>query len=455
MIKENLDTVWKAVLGELEVDLGKANFGLYFKNSELLSLENGVGKIGFPNQAISRAADQRYYVLIQEALQKAAKISPLSLVFEVVEKPAVAETDLGPLFETPKVDKEAVSLAAKRAGLRVDYTLEEFCVSTSNQLAFAAAQAVAQKPGQNYNPLFLWGGVGVGKTHLMQAIGHELLRKNSNARVVYASGETFTNEIIAGIRRQNTADFKEKYRSAEALLIDDVQFLSGKDTAQEEFFYTFNAIQQHEGQIIMTCDRKPADIKDLTDRLRSRFEGGLVADISTPDSELKTTICILKAKKRGVELSTIIAAYIADNVNNIRSLDGAVQSVVSTSQTTKQEITLEFVAKVLKFPIKNDSPESKIDARRVLDEICSFYTVPIKSIKSHQRDRPIARPRQILMYFLRKHTTMTLDEVADFLGGRDHTTILHGVKNIETLIARDASLKNDVDKISQKMGLVL
>ncbi len=454
--QKDLTSLWKSTLGELEVELGKSNFGLYFKNSQLLSLQDGVAKIGFLNKAVSIQAGQRYYTIIQNALQKIANSDKLSLLFDVIDQPATSnqqpDASLGPLFEAPKQDREAIALAIKHTGLRSDFVLEEFCVSTSNQLAFAAAQAVIKSPGTNYNPLFIWGGVGVGKTHLMQAIGHEILRQNSRAKVIYASSEQFTNEIIAGIRRQNTHDFKEKYRSADALLIDDIQFLSGKDTAQEEFFYTFNAIQQREGQIVMTSDRKPSDINDLADRLRSRFEGGLVADISTPDSELKTTICILKAKKRGIELSTTIASYISSNVDNIRSLDGAVQLILSKATNQNQEITISLVAEVLKLPtINNPANAGHLDPRTALNAICAYYELPMKLIKSDKRDRPISEPRQILMYLLKKNTRMTYMEIASFLDREDHTTIIHGVKKIESLLITNPRIKKEVDEIQAKL----
>lgn len=449
---ENLEKIWQSVLGELEVELGKSNFGLYFKNSQLLSLENSVAKLGFSNPAVGKQADQRYYTVVQTALQKAAKIEKLSLVFETIQgkQPATGNQNIGPLFEAPKQDREAIAFAIKHAGLRRDFVLEEFCVSTSNQLAFAAAQAVIKSPGKNYNPLFIWGGVGVGKTHLMQAIGHELLRQNPRLKVIYASGEQFTNEIIAGIRRQNTADFKEKYRSADALLIDDIQFLSGKDTAQEEFFHTFNAIQQREGQIVMTSDRKPADIKDLADRLRSRFEGGLVADISTPDSELKTAICILKARKRGIELSTSTAESLVNSVDNIRSLEGALQRVTSEAEVKKTPITEEFVAAVLKLPVPGDQPPiTKIDGRQILDLVCHYYNLPMKLLKSEKRDKPISEPRQILMYLLKINTRMTYMEIASFLNRADHTTIIHGVKKITGLLATNERITKEIKELQQ------
>lgn len=451
----DLENIWKQTLGELEVELGKSQFRLHFQNSKLLSLENGIAKISFPNKGVSDQVNIRYYTLVQNALQKASGIEKLSLVFEIVARPAqtdLPEEALGPLF---KDNKEDLSDAIKKSGLRSDFTLDEFCVSTSNQLAFAAAQAVIKDPGKNYNPFFIWGGVGIGKTHLMQAIGIEILRKNPHAKVIYASCEQFTNEIIQGIRSKNTHDFKEKYRSADALLIDDIQFLSKKDTAQEEFFHTFNTIQQRDGQIVMTSDTKPSDIKDLADRLRSRFEGGLVADIGAPDSELKTAICQLKASKRGVELSTTVASYISNNVDNIRSLDGAIKLVLSRASAEHKDITTEFVAEVLKKPLPDTNPtDQRLDSRLVLDEVTNYYGLTIKQIKGDKRDRPIAEPRQILMYLLRKHTTMTLDEIAAFLGGRDHSTIIHGEKKIDLMLQTSDKIKKDVSDLESRLGVV-
>lgn len=457
-MSEELGQIWKKVLGELEVELGKSSFGLYFKNSQLLELDKGVAKLGFSNKIMADQVNARYYSILQTTLQKIAKIEKVSLVFEIApiaesgKRIAESIEEAGPLFEKPKEDKEAIGQAVKKAGLRTDFSLEEFCVSTSNQLAFAAAQSVIKNPGKNYNPLFLWGGVGVGKTHLMQAIGHEILRVNSNARVVYASGEQFTNEIILAIRRQNTAEIKEKYRFADALLIDDVQFLSGKDTAQEEFFHTFNAVQQHAGQIVMTSDRKPSDISDLTDRLRSRFEGGLVADISTPDSELKTAICLLKFNKRGIDISNSVASLIAGSVDNIRTLEGALQRLMQEVEVKKIPLTEDLVSKVLKVSIdENLNRTVKVDNRKILDSVCEFYGLPIKLIKGDKRDRGIARPRQVLMYLLKNNTGMTLVEIADFLGGRDHTTIMHGVRKIEQLVVSDERIKNEVDNLWKKI----
>ncbi len=454
----SLEAIWKTVLSALEVDLGKSNFNLFFKNSHLLSLENGVAKIGFPNKAVSLQTSQRYYSLIQLALEKAAQTEKLSLLFEVIDRPtpASASPDTespGPLFASPKADESEIREAIRRARLRPDFSLDEFCVSTSNQLAFAAAQAVARDPGQNYNPFFIWGGVGIGKTHLMQGIGHEILRKNPKSRIIYAACEEFTNEIIEGIRSRNTHAFKEKYRSANALLIDDIQFLSGKDTAQEEFFYTFNAVQQAGGQVVMTSDRKPSDIKDLADRLRSRFEGGLVADISTPDHELKTAICLLKAKKRGVELPETIASVVASNVDNIRTLEGTLQRVLSEAELKKLPISEALVAEILKLTPPEGSLPARIDGRFILDTVCEYYGLPIKLIKGEKRDKLIALPRQVLMWLLKAHTSMTLMEIADFLGGRDHTTVIHGIRKIDSLRTTDTRLQSELSSLQKKLTL--
>lgn len=450
-----LEKIWKATLNEMEVDLGKNNLGLYFKNTRLLFLENKVAKIGFRNLGVATQTGARYYSFVQTTLQKITHLSPLSLVFEADPEMAKKEEEVretGPLFAVPLADKEELKEAIKHSHLRPDFTFEEFCVSTSNQLAFAAATATAANPGKSYNPLFLWGGVGIGKTHLMQAVGHEILRKNSRAKVIYAPGEQFTNEIIAGIRSKNTADFKNKYRSAHALLIDDIQFLSGKDTAQEEFFHTFNAVFQNDGQIVMTSDRKPADISDLADRLRSRFEGGMVADISTPDSELKTAICVLKARKRGVELSNTLAFTIANSVDNIRSLEGKLQQIIITAQTRKTVITSELVAEVLKIPLA--PTENRPDARMIMDKVCAYYNLPMKLIKGEKRDKPIALPRQILMYLLKSKTNLTYEEIAANIGGRDHTTIIHGVNKIAGLLETDLRLKAEVDKIVDSLTVL-
>lgn len=443
-----LEKIWKATLNELEVELGKNNFGLYLKNSALISLENEIAKIGFPNKGVATQTNARYYSLIQNALQKNAKTEKLSLVFEVVTDLAPkkeVEEEIGPLFSQPKEEAAGLLERVKRSHLRPDFTFEDFCVSTSNQLAFAAATAVAKTPGKNYNPFFIWGGVGVGKTHLMQAVGHEILRSKPNARIVYAPGEQFTNEIIEGIRNKNTKDFKDKYRKADALLIDDIQFLSGKDTAQEEFFHTFNAIQQNEGQIVMTSDRKPSDIPDLADRLKSRFEGGMVADISTPDSELKTAICQLKAKKRGLTISNEIAFVITNNVDNIRSLEGALQKIAIYLQNNSQELTADMVIKLLALPETSiQRPVSRLDARTVLEQVCAYYDLPMKLIKGEKRDKPIVTARQILMYLLHKDAHMTYEDVADFIGGRDHTTIMHGFKKIEFLLLNDQQIQKEI-----------
>ncbi len=461
---DELSKIWHIVLGELEVELGKSNFSLYLKNSALLALSDGIATIGFPSKITGDQASSRYYALIQNTLQKISKVSPLSLIFEVDSSLGTKNQhpdnsdSFGPIFSLPKDDSTAYTEAVKRSRLRQDFSFDEFCVSTSNQLAFAAAQSVGKNPGKNYNPLFLWGGVGVGKTHLMQAIGHEILRKNPRARVVYAPGEQFTNEIIEGIRTKNTREFKEKYRSADALLIDDIQFLSGKDTAQEEFFHTFNALQQNEKQVVLTSDRKPVDIKFIEDRLRSRFEGGLVADISTPDSELKTAICISKAHKRGIELSSTLAAAITNNVDNIRSLEGTLQRVVTESEIRNTPITEDLIVRVLGLPENlsqgNGGVGNRLDSRLVLDTVCAFYNLPIKLIKGEKRDKPIAQPRQIIMYLLKKNTGMTLEEIADFLGGRDHTTIMHGVKRVEGLLQNNDRIRGEISQLENRLHLL-
>ncbi len=456
----DLQSLWHSILNELEVEMGKQQFALYFKNCQLLSFDDGIAKIGFANQFMLNQASGRYYALIQKVLQKHSSVDHISLLFEVDKQATNTQTsveeDLGPLFPRESEVREEFTDAVHRARLRPDFSFEDFCVSTSNQLAFAAAQAIGGSPGKSYNPFFIWGGVGVGKTHLMQAIGQEILRKNSRAKIVYAPGEQFTNEIIASIRSKTTHEFRAKYRSADALLIDDVQFIAGKEGTQEEFFHTFNEIQQHQGQIVLTSDRKPSEIKDLADRLKSRFEGGLVTDISTPDNELKTAVCLSKFKKRGVELSTSLAEVIASNVDNIRSLDGAIQQVIHASEFQKKPITEELIAKVLGVHQTGGFQSqgiNKPDSRTILDAVCEYYGLPMKLLKSDKRDKPIAEPRQITMFLLKKHTSLTYEEIAAFLNRKDHTTIMHGCEKIEILSESNAKIKNDLEKLHARLGL--
>ncbi|MBI4004940.1 chromosomal replication initiator protein DnaA [Candidatus Roizmanbacteria bacterium] len=334
-----------------------------------------------------------------------------------------------------------------RAGIHVKYRFDNFAVSSTNQVAYAAAQAVSRAVGSAYNPLFLYGGVGVGKTHLAQAVARYILEQDPAKKVFFCPGDQFTNEIIEAIRERTTPKFRRKYRLLHVILVDDIQFIAGKQTVQEEFFHTFNAVVSSGGQIILTSDRPPVEIKNLEDRLRSRFSGGLIVDLQPPDFELRTAILLIKAKEKGVEIDMEAAKVIAQETIDARVLEGTLLSIYAKTLGVKDRIDLEvvdsyFQDKVKKF-IKKTTPHDIIKA------VCSYYNVKQSHIKSPLRSEEIVLPRQIIMYLLRTELEMKLEDIAYLLKRKDHTTIMHGCEKIVGLLMKNPLLKQEVDKITQ------
>ena len=318
-------------------------------------------------------------------------------------------------------------------------------------MAYAAAQSVANSPGRAYNPLFLYGGVGVGKTHLMQSVAVEILKKDNTVRVVFCSGEEFTNEIINAIRLKNTYRFKDKYRNARLLLIDDIQFIAGKNAVQEEFFYTFDAIQKRGAQIILTSDKPPSEISKLEDRLRSRFEGGLLIDIQQPDFELRTAIVLIKARLRGINLPMNVAQELATQVSDGRRLEGTLVRLFSESEVRKEAITVELVSRLFGKSIKPKPWGFSFSPQSIMNAVSRYYGIKLSLLKSTTRVKPVSLPRQILMYLLRTEMNLSLNDIGSLLGGRDHTTIIHGVDKISKLVEVDEKTKQDVFKIKQRI----
>lgn len=444
--------VWQGVLAEIEVTVSRGVFVAFFSQADLVSLEKNVATISCPNTYISTILEERYYSLLKTTLEKHLKKERISLVFSGGIKPARkdgGENDFGPLFNNKEEEQDLITNSPKPDGLRGDFTFETFAVSSSNQLAFAAAEAVSRQPGKAYNPFFVWGGVGVGKTHLMQAVGWEVWKKTPAIKIIYCSGEDFTNEIVEAIRTKRTAGFKSRYRSAEVLLIDDVQFIAGKETVQEEFFHTFNAIHRGGGQIILTSDRPPSDISKLEDRLRSRFEGGMIADIAPPDFELRSAILLIKAKAKGKELPIDVAKILAANITDNRKMEGALIKLLATADLKKLPITKDLALEILGERSKTE--HKRATAEGAMSAVCGYFDLKPTLIKGGKRDRPIARPRQILMYILRTELNLPYVEIGDILGGRDHSTIIHGEKKISRMVVESTSLREDVEKIKEKL----
>jgi len=425
-------------------------------SSKEVDPQRQIMEIGCPSSFISNTIENRYYALIKNALDQITK-KKNDLVFVVKEKPFLKEKGKfltkGTLFEIPgkETEDEEFQEALKRVGLRPDFNFETFAVSPTNQMAHAAAMAVSQSLGKAYNPLFLYGGVGVGKTHLMQAIANTVLKKNRRTKIIYCMGEEFTNEIVNAIREKTTKEFKEKYRSARLLMVDDIQFIAGKTAVQEEFFHTFNAIWRVGGQIVLTSDRRPEEISKLEDRLRSRFEGGLIIDIQAPDFELRTAILLIKAQQKNIKLPMDIAQLIASNITSTRKLEGFLIRLMTEIETKKEPLTPELVEALLGQVNEMIAPQKLVKPKEVLSVIANFFNLRLAEITGPQRDKKIVLPRQIAMYLLRNDLKTSLMDIGRFLGDRDHTTVMHGVQKITQLLPSSEDLRVNIMGIRKKL----
>jgi chromosomal replication initiator protein len=448
------DLIWKSALAELELSVSKATFHTHFAGTKLVSIINGVATIGVPNPMIRTMVESRYYSLVKSVLDHHTK-SSVSVVFSVLTKSLTAQQGgAGPLFEMAS-NPSRVGTAARQLHIKTDLNFETFAVSSTNQIAYAAATAVSKNPGSAYNPLFFYGGVGVGKTHLMHAIANAILARKQNAKIVYCMGEEFLNEIIEAIQTKSSRQFKLKYRGAELLLVDDVQFIAGKQTAQEEFFHTFNAVHREGGQIVLTSDRPPEEISRLEDRLRSRFEGGLIVDIGQPDFELRAAIVNIKAKSLNLDIGPEAVSVIAANATDARAIEGLLRRLSTELLTGKKEITPELVGSVIRKKLTpgpgQAAPKKKVSLQEILETVSSYYNLKPSTIKGPKRDRPIVRPRQIIMYLCKTELEQTLDDIGGLLGGRDHTTIMHGVDTITQELSSNQRLREDIAGIKQRL----
>ena len=449
--------VWSSVLSELELSLSPGNFSTWVSPLRVVNLTSGQEKelltIGCPSVFHKNYVADRFLGQIQQVAQKTLnKACEIELTIVQTKKEPAATAD--DLFSTDpsQLMAEAYSDAIAKAGLNLNLTFKNFAVSTSNEVAHAAARTAAKNPGQTYQLVFIYGGVGVGKTHLMQAVGHEILAHFPDSNLVYCTGEEFTNEIIEAIRNKTTPVFRQKYRKTRTLLLDDVQFIGGKNTVQEEFFHTFNAVIKEGGQVVLTSDRLPSDIEGLEDRLRSRFEGGLTVDIQQPGFELRTAILLIKAAQRRIELPMRVAQVIAANVESTRKLEGVLLRLSGELLTRKEPLTEELALALLnKINGEVTSPKQQLTVQKVLSRVAEHFQVKVIDLKGDRRLRSVALPRQISMYLLRKELSLPLEEVGRVLGGRDHTTIMHGEDKITKALAVSENLRLDVTTIRQQL----
>ncbi|MEK7163680.1 MAG: chromosomal replication initiator protein DnaA [Patescibacteria group bacterium] len=448
--------LWSAVLENFKLSVSEGNFNTYFKSTQLLNTSGAGGRlvceVGINNALIKDILDRRYYgQIIAELERLTGNKCELSFVIRSQELGASNKTVKAlPLFE----EKNNInSDVYKKTGLRPDFTFDNYAVSGSNQMAFAAATAVAKNPGTSYNPLFIYGGVGVGKTHLMQGIGNVLLGRGENAQLFCAS-EEFTNELVEAIRTKSTNNVRAKYRRVKLLMIDDVQFIAGKPTVQEEFFHTFNAIQKAGGQIVMTSDKPPQEILKLEDRLKSRFGAGMIVDVGAPDFELRSAILLIKAKNRGMELDPEISQLAAEHIEGIRELEGFLMQLKSKTEVSGLlKPNLEIASEILKLHHAKVRNNHVITPHEIINTVGEFFNVGVQQIKGDRRSAHIVRPRQILMYLLRFDAKLPTEEIGRLLGGRDHTTVMHGSEKMQLLLDTDTKLQSDIHTLKIRLGI--
>ena len=453
--------VWRAALGELQVSLSPANYETWVRDTQLIDVDDQKFKIAVPNGFAKDWLETRYRSLISQTL---ARIVGYSVQVEFVVgatgtegAPDDAPDGAEQLAPSPRIGTTAqVRLEPTRVGgeggtsnINPRYTFNNFIVGSANRLAHAASLSVAERPGHAYNPLFLYGGVGLGKTHLMHAIGNQVAAKFPRKRVVYATSEKFTNEFITSIQQGKIDDFRARYRRIDLLLIDDIQFIADKERTQEEFFHTFNAIHEDGKQIVLSSDRPPKAILTLEERLRSRFEWGLIADLTAPDLETRIAILRAKAEEGAVPITSDVIEFIARKVvSNIRELEGALNRIVAYASMGAMPISIELAQAVLSNVLYNPK-KRQVTPERIARAVSEYYSVPMDVLQGQKRDKAIVMPRQIAMFLMREETDVSLLRIGAELGGRDHSTVLHACDKINRESAVNDELRREIAAVRE------
>lgn len=458
------DKLWQTVLGDIEISLSRGNYLTWFKNTQLLKREHDLFVVGVPNVFIKQQLEKKYNELVLETLVKNGAANPdvqykiQSIVRrsepdEIISTPYARPTATPTTDKTPQLiptGKSANTLAhAYRLGINEKYTFDSFVVGSGNELAYAACQAVAANPGTKYNPLFLYGGVGIGKTHLIQAVGNEVVANNPEARVVYVSTEQFVQEFVDALRYKKNTDFADYYRGADVLIVDDVQFLAGKEKIQEEFFHTFNALHQANKQIIISSDKPPREIPTLEERLRSRFVWGMSIDMQNPDFETRCAILQIKSEINHAPLPRDVIDYLATNIQtNIRELEGALNQLLAFCEMRGLEPNLAIVTGLLG---SSKTRPKHLSARQIIERCARHYQVSVEDMLGPKRDKDIVVPRQIAMYMLRSELHLSFPKIARELGRKDHTTAIHSVEKIEKESKLDVEVRSALAEIKERL----
>lgn len=439
-----MDELWERALEELREQLGKQNFETWVKPIRVREKSREEIGLEVPNKFFRDWLVEHFLPQIQETL---TALSHQTLKVSVIVNPQL-QTRAAP-------EKRAEGERHKPRqinNLILRYNFETFVVGASNQFAHAASLAVANQPGEHYNPLFIYGGVGLGKTHLVNAIGHRIAERRPGLKVFYLSSESFMNELIASLRRDKMDEFKNRFRNIDTLILDDVQFIAGKERTQEEFFHTFNSLYESHRQIVITSDKFPKEIPDLEDRLRNRFEWGLIADIQPPDMETRVAILQKKAEVEGLMLPHEVAIFLASHIDsNVRELEGSLTRLGAFASLTKAEVTVDLAKEVLQNTLKGAQREVTIE--NIQKTICDYFNIKLGDLKAKRRTKNIAVPRQVAMYLCRKHTSTSFPIIGYKFGGRDHSTVIHASKTIEKKIKEDPYIQATVEKLEKNLNV--
>lgn len=436
--------IWEAVLELIKSEVTEVSYNTWLKTLTPISVEGNVFTIAAPNDFTKQILQDRYLILINNALNQI-----LDDKFDL--RITCSNEDLEAYRKNPKKEDISMSNDKLKSMLNPKYTFDSFVIGNSNRFAHAASLAVAEAPAMAYNPLFIYGGVGLGKTHLMHAIGHYISSQNANSKIMYVSSEKFTNELINSIRDDKNSEFRNKYRGIDVLLIDDIQFIAGKERTQEEFFHTFNALHEANKQIIISSDRPPKEIPTLEERLVSRFEWGLIADIQPPDLETRIAILRKKAEQENLKIENEVMSYIATKIKaNIRELEGALIRVVAYSSLTNKEISIDLAEEALKSIISDSKPK-EVNINTIKEYVGEEFGIKKEDFSSKKRTQNIAFPRQVAMYLSRELTDLSLPKIGEAFGGRDHTTVIHAYGKISEDLSNKPDLKKRIEDLKKKI----
>lgn len=438
---KNINDLWARALQYMKAQLSDVSFDTWIRAIQPLLLNDNEIVLSVPNEFTKNILQSRYIETIAGSLKEVTGV-PIHVKF-ILENEAEAYLE--------SINSRNADNTQTYSILNPKYTFDTFVVGNSNRFAHAACLAVAEAPAKAYNPLFIYGGVGLGKTHLMHAIGHYILARNPKAKVLYVTSEKFTNELINSIRDDKNVEFRNRYRNIDVLLIDDIQFIAGKERTQEEFFHTFNALHEANKQIIISSDRPPKEIPTLEDRLRSRFEWGLIADIQPPDLETRVAILKKKAELENIEIDDEILLFIAKRIeSNIRELEGALIRIMAYASLTNNKLDISIAEEALKDILSTAQPR-EITIPLIQQVVADYFHLKVDDFKSKKRNRPIAYPRQIAMYLCRELTDQSLPKIGEEFGGRDHTTVIHACEKIQEDMQKDSQLRRVIDELKKKI----